>query len=303
MFTVILLIGCLMISPHELYASNDPAEEEWRKILPDSLAGWQRAEDKQYDQQGLYAYIDGGAELYLSYGFRSLFSRTYSRRNQPDLLVEIFDMGTPANAFGVFAHTRETMDSTFGQGSQYIAGSLLFWKDHYLFSLLGSPETEEARQAIFQLAGRLERAVPHPGNLPAILTLLPADSLVQSSIRYFHHYIWLNSYYFIADQNLLHIDQNCQALLARYKNDREDSALLLVIEYADERTAAVARDDFVKFFMPEAGAKGAVQMEDRSWVAYRLNGHILAVVFKGASREKAEHLLGQVEDRIKREQD
>jgi hypothetical protein len=271
---------------------------DWAAILPDSLSGWQKAEDQLFNRENLYNHIDGGAELYLSYGFRSLFSRTYNRTGQPDLVVEIFDMTTSANAFGVFAHTRETIDSTFGQGSQYIEGLLLFWKDRYLVSLSGSPETEVSRQVVFDLAGQIDRAIGQKGSLPAMLTLLPAQGLIQPSIRYFHHHIWLNTYYYIADRNILHIDQNCEAVLARYQQNDTSPLLLLIIKYPDSVRAQQAEQDFIRSFLPEAAERMPVQIEDKHWTGYRLHQTILMIIFNGSRPDSVELLFRQLESKL-----
>ena len=113
------------------------------KILPDRIEGWAiHEEDKVYGRDNLYDYIDGGAELYLSYAFQKVINRIYTAPDQPDILVDIFDMGSSRNAYGVFSHAREVEDSTFGQGSQHTSGLLLFWKDRYYISIMAIPETE-----------------------------------------------------------------------------------------------------------------------------------------------------------------
>jgi hypothetical protein len=209
-----------MIIPMLLLFSNispNEAASSLALLLPDIIEGWNVVEnDHTYNPETLYDYIDGGAELYLSYGFNEVLSRRYTKYEQPDIVVDIFDMGTSHNAYGTFSHSRETLDSTFGQGSEYAEGLLLFWKDRYFISILTFPETVESKKAIFQLARIIEKAIPNEGPLPQILDILPQKSLVPESIRYFHHYIWLNSYYYVADQNILHIDEKTDALLAKY---------------------------------------------------------------------------------------
>jgi len=87
------------------------------KLLPDSTEGWKPSDkDRYYNPETLYNYINGGAELYISYGFREVISRTYSKSGQPNLTVEIFDMVEAKNAFGVFCHVREGIDYSYGQG-------------------------------------------------------------------------------------------------------------------------------------------------------------------------------------------
>jgi len=83
-------------------------------LLPGAVGDWRVTEpDQTYDRENLYTYIDGGAELYLSYGFKKVVNRKYSNPGQPRIVLDLFDMGTSQNAFGVFAHSRETVDSTF----------------------------------------------------------------------------------------------------------------------------------------------------------------------------------------------
>jgi hypothetical protein len=289
-------------SASEPQAGQNPAEINWFVVLPDTISGWQKTEDKIFNRETLYRHINGGAELYLSYGFRSLFSRTYNCPGQPELIIEVFDMETSANAYGVFAHSRESTDilsdSTFGQGSQYIDGLLLFWKDRYLLSLLGSPETELSGQVIYKLAEKIEQAIPRPGKMPALLSLLPPEGLIQSSIRYFHHHIWLNTYYYIADQNILHIDQNCEAMLAEYRQGESSPLLLLVIKYPDPQKALSATQNFKKTFLADAGERSVLQIEDKYWTGYKLDRSVLVIVFRSDSKHRVEEICKLVESNL-----
>jgi len=189
--------------------------------LPDELLGWRTVPDERvvYDRESLYDYIDGGAELYLSYGFHHLASCKYVQLDEPDIVVDLFDMGTSQNAFGVFSQSREVIEDAFGQGSQYTEGLLLFWKGRYYVSILASPETGRSKDAVFELARTIASAIPDEGPLPDVLARLPREGLVEESVRYFRHYIWLNSHYYVADENILHIEDTTHAVLAKYRRD------------------------------------------------------------------------------------
>jgi hypothetical protein len=268
--------------------------------LPAELLGWKAQPDAGavYNRETLYDYIDGGAELYLSYGFVRLASRTYVREGQPDVIADVFDMGTSKNAFGVFSQSREVVESTFGQGSQYTEGLLLFWKGRFYVSILASPETDETKQAVFDLARTIESAIRDEGPLPDILSILPREGLVEGSIRYFCHYIWLNSHYYVADENILHIDQTTEAVLAKYAADH-GGGILLVVRYPDDAAAELAYGDFVEHYLPERAANpvgAAVQMEDGKWTGCRVGGGVVAVVFDAQSEENALRLIEMVLD-------
>jgi len=267
-------------------------------LLPDTLRGWKAArEDARYGRDTLYDYIDGGAELYLSYGFKRVINRTYVKANQPDMVVDIFDMDTSQNAYGVFSHSMETVETTFGQGSQCSEGLVLFWKGQYYISIMAYPETAESKKALFDLAKSIEGAIAEEGPLPALLTLLPHGALVRESIRYFHHHAWLNSHYFVADQNLLHIDDTTDAVLAKY-GESKNRSLLLLIQYRDVTAARSAYDNFVKQYLPELSQKKSVQIEDGTWTAGHLKGSLLIVVFNAPKEEQAVHLIDEVEKRL-----
>ena len=267
-------------------------------LLPDIIEGWKvTREDARYGRDTLYDYIDGGAELYLSYGFKGVINRTYVKANQPDMVVDIFDMDTSQNAYGVFSHSMETVETTFGQGSQSSEGLVLFWKGQYYISIMAYPETAESKKALFDLARKIDGAIAEEGPLPAILNLLPQRSLAKESIRSFHHHAWLNSLYFVADQNILQIDNTTDALLAKYGKGKNRS-LLLLVQYRDDKAAQRAYKNFVKQYLPELSQKTSVQIEDGTWTACHLEGSLLIAVFNAPKEDEAVNLIKRVEKRL-----
>jgi hypothetical protein len=209
-------------------------------------------------------------------------------------MVDIFDMKTSRDAFGVFSHSREEVDSTFGQGSQYTGGLLLFWKNNYFISILASPETEISKQTVMKLAKNIEDAIPADGPLPGILALLPEEALVLESIRYFHHYIWLNSHYFVSNDNILHIDKDTDGVLAKYGKKGKRS-ILLVLKYPEDEHAKLGYNDFVRHYLPEISGKPVVQIEDGTWTGCRLKDDVLTIVFNAADEGAALKLMERVQ--------
>jgi hypothetical protein len=279
-------------------SENTVADEENTDpgaALPDELNGWSwaPADSRVYDRETLYDYIDGGAELYLSYGFSRVVTRKYVRDGEPDILVDVFDMTASDNAFGVFSHSREVVDNKFGQGSQYTEGLLLFWKGRYYVSILASPETDASKRTVFDLACHIDESIAAVGPLPAVLDLLPREGLVEESVRYFRHYIWLNSHYYIADQNLLRIDDTTNAVLARYRRG-ESTPLLLIVRYAGGAEARKAFGEFTTRYLPELSDKAAVRIEDGTWTGCRTDGDLVTVVFDAHSEDEALGVIAAV---------
>jgi hypothetical protein len=292
---LVVLVLVLQFSAGALSMEKPSANQA--ALLPDAHAGWETSgDDHLYDRETLYHYIDGGAELYLSFGFKTALSRTYARSGQPNIIVDLFDMSTSKDAFGVFSLSRETVDRSLGQGSQYTEGLLLFWKNNYYVSILAETETDESKNAVFAIAGHIESAIPDEGPLPDILSLLPGESLVEESIRYFRHHIWLNSQYYIADENILHIGDETHAVLARYGKPGKRPVLLLVA-YPGGEAAREAYDDFAKHYLPELSGQVAVRVEDGTWTGCELSQELIAIVFNAPSRDGAVGLLDEVRKR------
>jgi hypothetical protein len=297
-------------------AMSDDRDPGLTRLLPASIDGWNILEDHLYNRENLYEYINGGAELYLSFGFQTVLSRTYFRTDQPKIIVDLFDMRESANAFGVFCHTREVVNTTFGQGSQYFPGLLTFWKDHYYVSILASPETPESKQAVEDLAREIEKSIKQSGSLPELLKYLPPKNLKEESIRYFTHSAWLNSYFFIADENIFQIGQGAPAVLARYS----DQGILLLVQYQEPTQAQEAYQAFEKYFasqntfqetakaIPLSDPKGEnpavrslfgiriIQLEDGSWAGARFYDRQFTAVFQGAGESEVSRLLNAAWD-------
>ncbi len=270
-----------------------------RRLVPDPLPGWQiEGKDGHYGAKNLYEYIDGGSELYLSYDFRGAVSRIYVKQGQPDILLDIFDMESAKNAFGVFSHARQMIDTSFGQGSQYTPGLLQFWKDRYYISILASPETEESREAVMTLAQQIDQRISRKGDLPKILKLLPDTGLIDESIRYFHHPAWLNTYFFIADNNVLNITEKTDAVLAKYQTG-DFKTTLLVVTYPSIKKQEAATDKFRDSILPKLGDKITICAEDSTWTGCLASGKTFAAVFNAPLEGAAKELLYEVVQRAK----
>lgn len=273
---------------------------ELRSLLPDTIHGWQaEGQGAIYSPDNLYEHINGGAELYRSYGFRQSLNRLYTRPQQPDIIVDVFDMGSAASAFGVFMHSRESVDTTFGQGSEYAAGMLNFWRDHYFVSILAYPENEHSRRAVFGLARYIEKSIGQDGALPEIIRLLPQQNLDSTSIRYFRQHVWLNSYFFIAEDNILNIGDDTHCTLAKYKGGNPKPVLLL-IEYPDTARAQDAYDSFVNAYNPALQKRSTIKEEGGTWLSVLHHHAVVAIVFNASGRTAAEGFKEQFKKQWKR---
>lgn len=265
--------------------------QELTSLLPDKINGYEvSGQDKYYTPENLFSYINGGAELFISYNFDKVISRTYIMEGQPRIVAEIFDMTEPKNAFGVFSHGREVLDDSYGQGSETYEGAILFWKDRYYISVVTDRETDISKKAMEKIAGKIDESIAAEGELPAITDRIPEEDLVPESIFYFHHYIWMNAFFYISDGNFLNIDDSTDAVLAKY-GQASSRYYLLMVEYETEKDAEEAYQSFIDNYAPELKQSSAVKLEDGKWTGSRLDKKLLICVFNAAERGQVERLL------------
>jgi hypothetical protein len=158
------------------------------------------------------------------------------------------------------------------------------------------PETPESKKALLKLGRMIETAIKGEGPLPDILELLPQVSLIRESVRYFRHYVWLNSHYFIADGNILQINDNTEGLLAKYR-DGDKKFLLLLVEYKNSQDAQAAHNNFVKHYLPGLAQKEAVRIEDGTWTSCQLQENLIIVVLNAPEENKARNLMHEVDNK------
>lgn len=262
--------------------------------LPKEILGWQAVQpDEAYDRETLYDYIDGGAELYLTYDFREAIVRRFSKSGAPDIELGIYNMGSAQDAFGIFSAERQDEDVGIGQDSEYGGGLLRFWKGQYFVSILAIGDEQEARPAVLALAQSVANAIPQIGEPPPMLKFLPRENLIKNRIRFFHSHQVLNRQYFLSTENILKLDQKTDAILAPYQINATRS-LLLLIRYPDRSKAKKAHTAFLTEYLPEAISNPAAQTEEGKWTLTKVWDRYVMIVFDAPDQIWADELLERV---------
>ena len=258
--------------------------------LPEQYNSYKATDRLDYEGEALFDYINGGAELYLSYGLTGMTGCKYNGEGLPQITVEVYEMTEPKNAFGVFTQNRDMEEREYGQGSQSYKDFILFWKDRYFVLVRSQRTTPESTAAIRHFASLVDKAIPGEGQLPSIINSLPPEGLVSGGFLYFHHYIWLNAYLFIADFNIVNITDKTDAVLAKY-GAPDTRCYLLLVEYPDTTLAETAGKQLQESYAPEwTVSTPIIKLEDGTWFSLSVKGNKLAAVFNGNSREQVETL-------------
>lgn len=267
-----------------------------REFVPSEMQGWKVQEEVEvYDRETIFDYIDGAGEIYLLYDFRKVTVFRFLKASDPTILVELFDMGSSEEAFGIFSHAREGEKQGIGQGSEYRGGLLCFWKGNFFVCIFSERETHQTKKAVADLAGKIAEKIPVTGVKPKLIDYLPHNGLENESIRYFHKHTSLNYHYFVSDQNFLRLSPQTEAVLARYQPGQSH---LLCVRYESDEQAQEALHSFLNAYIPEGRESGIAQIDSAKWAAARLQGVFVVVVFDAPTKLYAQDLIKAVQDNL-----
>jgi hypothetical protein len=274
------------------------SDRELASLVPREVQGWKsEGEDAVYDPDTIYGYIDGAGEVYRAYNFKRLLARRFVREAMPALIVDFFDMGTSADAFGVFTHDLMGKDAGIGQASTYKGGLLSFWKSHFFVSVYAEEENPETKAAVLKLGRSIDSSIMRTGRKPVLLNFLPDKNLDKKDIHYFHTHLILNYHFFVAEQNVLNLNAQTEAVLAAY-GQKPDRGHLLLIRYRDVEKAQEAYYDFTRSYMPDLTEPGLAQTEDKKWTAAVISRNMIVIFFGASSREAAREMMVTVDKNI-----
>ncbi len=272
------------------------------ELVPERIGTWSNYEDSIYDKETIFRYMNGAGEVFLSFAYEHMFVRRFSKSDdlEEELTVEIYDMGKPSDAFGIFTRFRSGEDTGIGSKSSYTKGNLNFWKDRYFVIVFALMETEESKKDIFEISGSIAQKIEEEGELPVVVSLLPPDELIEDSVKFFHLHTDLNRHYFVSDENIFNLNQSVDSVIAIYRQDG-NYTYLLISRYLDVRSAQDSHENFIDIYMPESKESGILQIEDGLWIATTRSEEFIVTVFDAATPESARQLLETARSRIEGE--
>ena len=229
------------------------------ELLPadGEVSHWIRVGKPSIDAgEELYKNVIGGnPELYHNYGFIEAASVEYQTPrlgSQPLILLEVFDMGTPENAFGVYSRNRYPQDEFEWVGSRAIISGrqLNCWKGKYFIQIEGYEFASQIKQGMIELAKATADRIEDPLITPHLLTLLPSENRVPHSEKYFPSGTTLKEIHRFLPERLLDFSPNVTGCSAAYLHKKSstdwiDTMTAFVLRYETESEAKTAYDIYL----------------------------------------------------------
>ncbi|HMK44115.1 MAG TPA: DUF6599 family protein [Dissulfurispiraceae bacterium] len=178
---------CLVTAAFCLCASFAFAEQPERVLLPAACPdGWKlEPPASTYSKDNLFDYINGEAELYFPFGFRQLLTGRYSDGRR-ELVVDVYEMGSPLDAFGIYANYRRRDDAPIpiGAGGSLSSSQMLFFKERFYIRLQASGASELPEETFKRCADQVAYRLPGSNVQPSELALVQTAVHVPRSERY-----------------------------------------------------------------------------------------------------------------------
>ncbi len=186
--TIILCTTCFFTFSTTPEVGADSGVE---KLLPQSpgVVGWQLVGNYyHYLPNNLYNYINGAADLFVSYGFVKLAGAEYAPgvSGQENAIVDIYDMGNKLNAFGVFQSKRDPESKSFkiGTGAFGSEKYIFFYKDRFYIEVQAYLSASKEKDIPFKLARKVAGGISGDCTPPSELNYLPEAGRVPGSEMY-----------------------------------------------------------------------------------------------------------------------
>jgi N-acetylmuramoyl-L-alanine amidase len=202
--------------------------------FPD-VTGWsQTGEIQVFLPENLYEYINGAADLYLSYDFQDLEIAEYTNMHKATVLIEIYRFNNADKAFGIYSQERPPEGDYLVTGAQgYREGPLLNFISGNFYVKISGTDIPDSATAVINLFARLT-AEKIGGNpvLPVELKCFPPGDMQPYSEKFINRNF--------LGYNFLH-----SAFTADYRVSEQEYKLF-IIKGRDEKDCAQMVMEFRK---------------------------------------------------------
>ncbi|MCY3742183.1 MAG: hypothetical protein OXH00_14305 [Candidatus Poribacteria bacterium] len=253
------------LSPEHLLPSNGEVLEWVQSRPPSTYQGKTLYRDRSVSYPTIvFTSPDGGKtlhrdravspaaspDLYYAYGFERQAEVEYQApqfSSKPLILLEIFDMGTPENAFGMYHfHTYPRMKFEWvGTKAMLSGGYLRFAKGKYFVQIEGYEFATGIREGMITLAKAVAAQIEDPPPNPQILALLPNKKKIHGSTKLFRSNWALSQIYSTLPANVPQLTDTALGISAHYQDSTDstnwmDAQIVFIISFPDTATAESA---------------------------------------------------------------
>jgi hypothetical protein len=229
-FLIVILLGGLFITT-SLVGTSKGIET----FFP-QLEGWEpKGSPDIYTPDNLFEYINGAADVYLSFDFQKLATVTFENNKKSSFTVDIYRHSNPKNGFGIYTQEKPQTGPFLAIGTQgyYEKGILNFLKGCYYVKLSGYDLGEQDETILTNAAQQVARKLDGDNQFPKVVNCFPEKGKIEHSERYIARNFLGHSF--------LH-----SAFVADYQ-EKEKKFQVFIIETDDEEGTQKILESYLNF--------------------------------------------------------
>jgi hypothetical protein len=188
---------------------------------------------RDYKGDELFTYIDGGAEIFMEYGFKQVATTNYSDNNKNQLQVEIYEMKDSEAAYGAYTFYLNGEGKQFNAGTEgaFIDYFAVFWKGNFLIVISASEYKDILNPAFKEIASDIDSKISSTALEPSIISNFKKSGLANGYIKYLKGNVGLSNVYRFVPGNSFRFNEGISFSVAETK--------VVVMKYESEETAAL----------------------------------------------------------------
>jgi hypothetical protein len=200
------------------------------------LKGWQKGgQPDLYQPDNLFEYINGAAEVFLSYDFQLLATLSYQSEKNQSITVDIYEHRDTDSGFGIYSQEKPLVGEFIPIGTQgyYESGTLNFFRNKYYVKLSGYDLGQDDRSSLETFAKEINQRLTGDTAFPDPVHCFPVESKLAHSEKY------------IA-QNFLGHRFLHSAFVADYLKDEKKFQIFIIAAASEDESQAIL-DGYMKF--------------------------------------------------------
>lgn len=213
-------------------------------VLPGDnfFPGWTKSgKSAIFIKADLFNHIDGGAELFLEFGFERVAVQRYMK-GPAGLALEVYEMKSPESALGVYLMKcgRETPLPDVPARNSSETAQFTIVKGKYFILINNFSGDKNLIQAMTGLARTVLEKISGDSEPSRLFDLLPKEGRLMGSERLFCGPLALQPLYTFGEGDLFELKGKIFGVLANYRSGTAAIFTRLVIAYPDQKQALEA---------------------------------------------------------------
>ena len=203
--------------------------------------GWEKSEGlREFPGSRLFDYIDGGAELFLEFGFKRLCLQRY-KKGEDELALEIYEMESPEAALGLYLMKCGGETSVKGLDARNSAepAQLTILRGRCFIHINNFSGREELLPIMIELARRALGGIPDE-KAADLVGRLPGQGLRPGSVCLFRGPVGLQAFYTFGEGDILDQRGLLFGVAGSYEDPKSGHFTLILVDYPDAVRALAA---------------------------------------------------------------